>query len=245
MRKLLLACCVLGFIAQTGCDRPQSNPTEVPAQKAPRGAAPSRIQEAIPNSASGTIVAFGDSLTAGYGIAPEQAYPAVLERRLNKLGYSYRVVNAGVSGDTTAGGLRRVDWILRSDPQIVILELGANDGLRGQDLDKTRENLGRIIEKLLENGVAVILAGMKIPPNYGPDYTRKFSEIFYDLARQYDLAFVPLFLDGVAAKRHLNQPDGIHPTPEGYERVVDNILPVLLPLLPAHSSSERKDFPGG
>jgi acyl-CoA thioesterase-1 len=178
-----------------------------------------------------TIVAFGDSLTAGFGVPIEDAYPARLERRLRAKGYDYRVVNAGVSGDTTAGGLRRVDWALRSRPAIAIVELGANDGLRGLPVPLMRENLARIIERFQTAGVAVVLAGMKVPPNYGPDYSRTFAAVFSDLATHYRTPLIPFFLDGVAGVDALTQPDGLHPTSEGYRVIVDRIWPVLKPLL--------------
>ena len=178
-----------------------------------------------------TIVAFGDSLTAGLGVPIEDAYPARLERRLRAEGYDYRVVNAGVSGDTTAGGLRRVDWALRSRPAIAIVELGANDGLRGLPVPLMRANLAGIIERFQAAGVAVVLAGMKVPPNYGPDYSRTFAVVFSDLARRYRTPLIPFFLDGVAGVAALTQPDGLHPTSEGYRVIVDRIWPVLKPLL--------------
>ena len=161
------------------------------------------------------IVAFGDSLTAGFGVAAEQAYPARLQRRLEEQGLRYRVINAGVSGDTTAGGLRRVDWVLKSRPHFVILELGANDGLRGLNIEQTKANLEGIIQRCQEAGVTVILAGMKLPPNYGREYTNGFEAIYPALAKQYRLTLIPFFLDGVAGSASHNQPDGIHPTSEG------------------------------
>ena len=177
------------------------------------------------------IVAFGDSLTAGYGVPPEQSYPAQLQRRLDEAGYRYRVVNAGVSGDTTAGGLRRVDWILKSQPRIVILELGANDGLRGLDPAQIRANLDGIIAKLLEAGVKIVFAGMKLPPNYGPEYTGRFTAIYPELARKHHLTYLPFFLEGVGAQQTLNLPDGVHPTAAGYQIIVDHLWAVLTPLL--------------
>lgn len=177
------------------------------------------------------IVAFGDSLTAGFGVAASEGYPAALEEKLKDAGYSYRVVNAGVSGETTAGGLRRVDWVLRSRPEIVVLELGANDGLRGLDLIQTEKNLAAIIERLQEAGAEVVLAGMKMPPNYGKEYTEGFERIFPRLAARYRLTLIPFFLDGVAAQSNLNQADGIHPTGEGYRVIVDRIWPIIKPLL--------------
>jgi acyl-CoA thioesterase-1 len=177
------------------------------------------------------IVAFGDSLTAGLGVSREQTYPALLQQRLDAAGYDYRVINAGVSGDTTAGGLRRVPWILKNLPALVILELGANDGLRGLSLEQTKANLEAIIRQLREARVTVVLAGMKLPPNYGEDYTRGFEALYTDLARRYNLALIPFFLDGVAADPALNQSDGIHPTGEGYRRVVDTVFKAIEPLL--------------
>lgn len=187
------------------------------------------------------IVAFGDSLTAGLGVSPEESYPAQLQRKLDEAGYRYRVINAGVSGDTTAGGLRRVDWVLKSRPDIVILVLGANDGLRGLDLKETRANLEQIIKRLQAAGVRVVLVGMKLPPNYGADYTERFTALYPELARLYRVTYMPFFLEGVAAKTVLNQADGIHPTAAGYRIIVDNLMPVLKPLLVKSAPSE----PGG
>ena len=177
------------------------------------------------------IVAFGDSLTAGLGVTPGESYPARLQERLLLAGYRYRVVNAGVSGDTTAGALRRVDWVLKSKPQIVIVELGANDGLRGLDLKETRANLERIIQRLLAGDTRVVLAGMRLPPNYGPEYTGAFRSLYIELAKQYSLPLISFFLEGVATKVGLNQADGIHPTGPGYAIVVENLWPTLEPLL--------------
>ena len=177
------------------------------------------------------IVAFGDSLTAGLGVAQEEAYPARLQRRLDERGLRYRVINAGVSGDTTAGGLRRVDWVLKSRPEFVILELGGNDGLRGLNLQQTKANLAEIIQRCQAASVKVILAGMKLPPNYGADYINGFEAIYPVLARQYRLTLIPFFLDGVAGSTSLNQADGIHPTSEGYRIIADKVLETLAPLL--------------
>ncbi len=177
------------------------------------------------------IVAFGDSLTAGLGVQANDSYPAQLQRRLDSLGYHYRVINAGVSGDTTAGGLRRVSWILSSKPELVILELGANDGLRGLRIDETHNNLHRIISQLQEARVLVILAGMKLPPNYGQDYTTQFETMYRTLVKEHQLPFIPFFLEGVGGTPSLNQADGIHPTSEGYQVVVEHLLKVLRPVL--------------
>ncbi len=177
------------------------------------------------------IVAFGDSLTAGLGMGADEAYPAQLQRRLDALGFRYRVINAGVSGETTAGGLRRVLWILKSQPEIVILELGANDGLRGLQLEETKANLEQMIQLIQRSGAKIVLAGMKLPPNYGKDYIDGFEQIYRELAKQYHLPLIPFFLEGVAGSAQMNQADGIHPTAAGYELVVDGVFLKLKPLL--------------
>jgi len=177
------------------------------------------------------IVAFGDSLTAGLGVAPDEAYPGQLARWLREQGFAYDVINAGVSGDTSAGGLRRVEWILKNQPRLVILELGANDGLRGQPLKETYDNLNAIIKGLKAKGVIVVLAGMRLPLNYGDDYTQEFSDLYVRLAQEHDVSFIPFFLEGVATHRYLNQGDGIHPTAEGYSIVVKNVWRTLQPIL--------------
>jgi acyl-CoA thioesterase I len=177
------------------------------------------------------IVAFGDSLTAGYGVAPEESYPALLGTRLREAGYRYRVINAGVSGDTTAGGLRRVDWALKLKPEIALVELGANDALRGQDLEKTRANLDAIVARFEAGGARVLLLGMRLPPNYGGRYARAFERMYEDVARARKVPLMPFFLDGVGAVARLNQSDGIHPTAEGYRVIVERLWPNLTPLL--------------
>ncbi|OQW33989.1 MAG: hypothetical protein A4C66_03960 [Nitrospira sp. HN-bin3] len=177
------------------------------------------------------IVAFGDSLTSGFGVPTEASYPAQLQRRLDAIGYTYRVINAGVSGDTTAGGLRRVPWILRNKPEVVILELGANDGLRGLSIEQTHHNLREIIHRLKEAGVGIVLAGMKLPPNYGRDYLARFEGIYPSLANEYRLPLIPFFLEGVGGSGSLNQADGIHPTAQGYALIVEQVLTILSPLL--------------
>lgn len=186
------------------------------------------------------IVAFGDSLTAGLGVQINESYPAQLQRRLDGLGYHYRVINAGVSGDTTAGGLRRVSWVLNSKPELVILELGANDGLRGISVDETQLNLRQIVRRLQEARVTVILAGMKLPPNYGQDYTTRFEAMYRSLAREHQVPFIPFFLEGVGGTSSLNQADGLHPTREGYKVVVEYLLKVLRPML---NEKEQKRNP--
>ncbi|MFO0774959.1 MAG: arylesterase [Nitrospiraceae bacterium] len=196
------------------------NPTQAAASAA------AHVQGPAP-----TIVAFGDSLTAGLGVPTDRAYPAQLAQRLEKEGFPHRVVNAGVSGDTTAGGLRRVGWVLQNHPQIVILSLGANDGLRGLKIDDTRRNLEGIIEQLQAAKVQVILAGMKLPPNYGAEYIASFEAMFPALADKYHVPLIPFLLAGVAADPSFNQADGIHPTEDGYRIVTETVYRTLAPLV--------------
>ena len=177
------------------------------------------------------IVAFGDSLTAGFGVAPEEAWPALIEARLRREGYPYRVVNAGVSGDTTAGGLRRVDWVLRNRPEVAVVALGANDGLRGLSTDLMRTNLLGIVERLRAAGTRVLVVGMEVPPNYGAAYARAFRGVFPEVARKTGSSLMPFLLDGVAADPRLNQADGIHPNPAGHRAIADRVWPHLTALL--------------
>jgi acyl-CoA thioesterase-1 len=173
------------------------------------------------------ILALGDSLTAGYGLAPEKSFPSQLEAALAKKGISVRVVNGGMSGDTSAGGLSRLDWLLAEKPDLVIVELGANDGLRGLDPAVTRGNLDRIATRIRDSGAHILLAGMRAPPNLGSEYGAAFAALYRDLAEKHGAAYYPFFLEGVAADPALNQEDGIHPTAEGIAVIVENILPVV------------------
>jgi acyl-CoA thioesterase-1 len=182
---------------------------------------------AAPAHAPVKIVALGDSLTAGYGLATEQAYPSLLEAQLRSAGYNATVVNAGVSADTSAGGLRRVDWALDADVRIMIVALGGNDALRGLSVDELRQNLASIIERAQAKGVAVILAGMEAPPNLGPAYTRAFRQVYRDLADRYRVPLLPFLLDGVAGRFDLNQADGIHPNAAGAAIVAQNLWPFV------------------
>ena len=178
------------------------------------------------------VVCLGDSLTEGYGVAAEEAYPARVERRLHAEGRTQvRLVNAGISGSTSASGLARLRWQLRADPQILLLALGANDGLRGFDLQVTRRNLSQVIRHAQDSGLLVLLAGMKLPPNYGPDYAREFERMFPSLAEEHSVALIPFLLEGVAGDPALNLPDGIHPNAEGHARVAETVYRYLLPHL--------------
>jgi acyl-CoA thioesterase-1 len=188
--------------------------------------------QADPAMAPVTVLCLGDSLTEGYGLKATQAYPAVLEQRLRDEGYPrVRVINAGISGSTSASAVRRLEWQLRAAPDVLILELGANDGLRGVHVEETRTNLAAAIALAREKGTHVLLAGMRMPPNYGPEYTREFERVFAELGKEPGVTLMPFFLDGVAGEPSLNLPDGIHPNAKGYRVVVDKLLPHLLPLL--------------
>jgi acyl-CoA thioesterase I len=201
------------------------------------GAAPKEASPVSPNTPAKPakslpkIVAFGDSLTAGYGLPDGASYPSLLQKRLDAGGFAYEVVNAGVSGDTSAGGVRRIDWALEGDVKIVILELGANDILRGQAIDAMKENLARIIERAKAHGATVLLAGMEAPTNSGSEYRESVHEVFPSLSQKYKVPVIPFFLDGVAGIDSLNQKDGIHPNEEGTKIVVDTVYRSLRPLL--------------
>jgi acyl-CoA thioesterase-1 len=177
------------------------------------------------------IVMLGDSLTAGLGLLESQAFPALIQQKLDTQGYKFEVVNAGVSGDTSAGGLRRLDWALEGDVKVLVVALGANDGLRGLSVDEMKNNIGLVIERAKDRGVRCILAGMEAPPNYGPEYTAAFRQAFRDIAVQHRVVFLPFLLDKVAGQAALNQADGIHPNPQGAAIVADNVWRVLRPVL--------------
>jgi acyl-CoA thioesterase-1 len=179
------------------------------------------------------IVFYGDSLTAGYGIDPDSAFPTLVGKALEKQGKEVKVVNAGLSGETSAGGLSRIDWVLRQPVDIFVLELGANDGLRGLPIEQTKKNLQAIIDKVKAKNpqVKIVIAGMMVPPNMGPDYSARFQKIFPELARRNDAALIPFLLEDVAGIESLNQADGIHPNVEGHRIVAKNVLEVLEPLL--------------
>lgn len=186
------------------------------------------VQESKP-----TILFFGNSLTAGYGIEEDEAFPALLGERLDSLGYNYSVINGGLSGETTAGGLSRLDWFLEEEPEIFILELGGNDGLRGIALDETKKNLKAIINTVKNKfpSTKILLAGMQIPPNMGQEYTEQFREIYPQVAEEESVQLIPFLLEGVAGDPELNLRDGIHPTEEGHKIVVENVWPYLKELV--------------
>jgi acyl-CoA thioesterase-1 len=233
----LLVATVLVFAA--GCTQREERGDEPrAASRAAAGAKPSPERTAgaqtKPGSSRGNaprIVILGDSLTAGLGLPVEQSYPSLLQQRLNREGLDFEVVNAGVSGDTSAGGLSRLDWALEGNVKVLIVALGGNDGLRGLPVEQLKGNLARIVETAQSRGIRVILAGMEAPPNYGRDYIVAFHKVYPALARQYNVPFVPFLLQDVAGSQTLNQSDGIHPTAEGARIVADHVWAVLKPAL--------------
>jgi acyl-CoA thioesterase-1 len=180
-----------------------------------------------------TIIFFGDSLTAGYGLDPSQAFPALIQEKINAQGWKFRAVNAGLSGETTAGGLRRIDWVLQRPIDIFVLELGTNDGLRGLPVENARKNLQAIMDRVRNKypRVKLLLAGMQIPTNLGKEYTTRFREMFPELASANQAALIPFLLAGVGGVPELNLPDGIHPTPAGHKILAENVWTVLEPVL--------------
>jgi acyl-CoA thioesterase I len=227
-----LAACLLA----AACNRnaaPANSATA--ASAAPPPAAPAAPPE---DSGLPKIVALGDSLTAGYGLVETQAFPALLQKKLEAEGYKWEVVNAGISGDTSAAGLQRINWALgQHDVRILILELGANDGLRGLPVSEMKKNLEGIIQAAKAKGVAVLLVGMEAPPNFGPEYTVSFRQAFRDVAREQKVALVPFLLDKVAGSAALNQGDGIHPNVDGTAIVAETVWQALRPLVDAATSS--------
>ena len=219
VRLMLLAACALA---------PACGSASPPAD-APSSTATARDPDAPP--ARPRVVILGDSLTAGLGLVESQAFPARLQQRVDDEGYSFEVVNAGVSGDTSAGGLRRLDWALEGDVRVLVLALGANDGLRGLSVADMQKNLTAIIERAKARGVVVILAGMEAPPNYGQEYAAAFRQAFRQVALEQRVLFIPFLLQDVAGQSALNQSDGIHPNAAGASRVAETVWGVLGPAL--------------
>jgi len=217
------------LLALLGACKPQ----EARPQAAPPNALPSaeRQTPARPPDTRPAIVCFGDSLTAGFGVDPGKSYPDLLQQELDRRGYHYRVVNLGVSGDTTQDGLARLPLVFSEKPRIVVLEFGANDGLRGQPVSISEKTLALMIEALQKAGARVVLAGITLPPNYGPEYVHQFDAMYSDLASRYKLPLLPFLLAGVAVNTKLMQSDGLHPNAEGTRLVTKNVLSVLEPLL--------------
>ncbi len=225
MRRILCPAIACLMLALASCGQPSaSRPDDADGVVA--APAPAAIDTPRPR-----VVFLGDSLTAGLGLARAQSVPSLIQARLEAEGYAYEVVNAGVSGDTSAGGLRRLDWALDGDVAILVIELGANDGLRGLPVAQMKANLDGIITQARARGITVILTGMEAPPNYGPVYTSEFRTAFRDLADDHDVAFVPFFLEGVAGIAALNSGDGIHPNAEGAKVIEQTIWRALEPEL--------------
>jgi len=191
------------------------------------------LSDSIIDDNQKVIVFFGNSLTAGYGIDPGDAFPALIQKKLDSLGYNYKVVDAGLSGETTASGLNRIEWVLKQKPDVFVLELGGNDGLRGIPLVETRKNLNKMIEIVREQNEStkIILAGMMIPPNMGQKYTDEFRGIFPQIAEKKNVYLIPFLLDGVGGERELNLPDMIHPNEAGHKVVAENVWSVLGPIV--------------
>ncbi len=239
LSSLLMALTALGMLG--GCERKDSTgsassdasvrPSPAHSSDLPPAGKSGEPPTAMGNREAPRIVMFGDSLTAGFGLPLEMSMPSLLQRRLALAGYPHKVINAGVSGDTTAGGVSRLNWVLREPAAVMVLALGANDGLRGLDPALMRANLAKIIEETRRRKITVVLAGMKMPANYGQEYTTRFEAVFPLLAREYDLPFLPFLLDGVAMRPHLTQADGIHPNIAGTKAVAENVWKVLQPLL--------------
>lgn len=225
LRRVAVICLVLSGLSSLACARDEKKDAEPSL-----GGSVARL---APDSSVPAVLFLGTSLTAGFGVGAEEAYPALIQEKIDSLGWPFRVVNAGVSGETTAGGLARIDWLLRQPVAVLVLELGANDALRGQNLDSTRHRLQRIIDraKAAHPEADVVIAGMQAPPNLGAAYARRFREIFPELARANGAALIPFLLEGVAGIPDLNQPDGIHPTAQGQRILAENVWRVLEPIL--------------
>jgi len=200
---------------------------EAPRQAAPTSARPSRDEARPSPGARPRVVFLGDSLTAGYGLAASQAYPSLVQQQLREAGFTAEVVNAGVSGDTSAGGLRRLDWALDGDVAVLVVALGGNDALRGLSTDELRKNLAAIIERARQRSVTVVLAGMEAPPNLGRAYTSAFRQVYRGLAAEYRIPLIPFLLEGVAGRPSLNQADLIHPNAEGAARIAALVWPFV------------------
>lgn len=226
----LLFFVVMGFI---GCKQNPDPTPQVAADGTKKDEIPSNAHEQAVKSDLGTILFFGNSLTAGYGLDEEQSFPALVQKRIDSLGLHYTVVNAGLSGETTSGGKNRIDWVLKQKVDVFVLELGANDVLRGLDLKETESNLKAILDKVKQTypDAKLVIAGMNAPPNMGNDYTRRFAAIFPKLAKEYNALLIPFLLEGVAARPELNLTDGKHPNAEGQKLVRDNVWKVIGPLL--------------
>lgn len=233
LRALLVPAAV--SLAACGSQSPQqqSQPVQTSEETQPA----QRIENPQTPDTRPVIAAFGDSLSAGFGVEPGKSFPDDIQRLLDAAGYRYHVVNLGVSGDTTTDGVERLQNVLAVHPVIVLLEFGGNDGLRGLPVTSTEKNLATMVEALRKSGAQVVLAGMTLPRNYGPEYIQSFERVYIDLAQRYKLVRIPFLLEGVGGHPDLMQADGIHPTAEGAEIVARNVMRYLQPLLKVDSSS--------
>jgi len=223
MRFAALVMSVLLVLSVIGCSDDREAAPDVLVERRVRASAAGTVQPAEHDTRP-RVIFLGDSLTAGYGVNADEAFPAVIGEMLAAEGVNVQIINMGVSGDTTAGGLRRLEWSLKQQPDVLVVGLGGNDGLRGLAPEATARNLRQIIERARESGARVLLLGMMMPPNYGPEYTEQFRAIYPRLARDLEVPLVPFLLEGVGGDATLNQPDGIHPTAEGHRRVAENVL---------------------
>ena len=235
-RQPSVSCLLVCMAIVTGCEREPARERSAVARAEPPASPPALSPQPQPDRPR--IVVLGDSLTAGFGINPDQAFPAVLQQRLDAAGLEYQIVNAGVSGDTSAGGLTRLDLALEGDVRVLIVALGGNDALRGLPVEELRRNLSTIIERAQARHVKVVLTGMEAPPNFGHAYAVEFHEVYPDLARKYGAALVPFLLKDVAGIEALNQRDGIHPNPGGARLVADNVWTALKPLVEGRTPSQ-------
>lgn len=257
MRRIILA---LSLLALTACEAPKPPPGDTAARAdstvAPADSPDSRAAAGAAAMDSGAraetpgairrIVFVGTSLTAGFGVGPELAYPALIQQRIDSAGLPFRVDNAGISGETSAGGLRRIDWSLQQPTAVLVLELGANDALRGLDPELVERNLDAVLKRArdLHPRIDILLLGMEAPPNLGESYTRRFREIYTRLARRHDTALVPFLLAGVAGDPARNLDDGIHPNVEGQRIVAENVWEVLAPIIESHHAAGALEYPG-
>ena len=220
--QMRLASLLIGFLLMVACGSPPSPPRNAQPESAPRSEAPDDRP---------IIVAFGDSLTAGFGADPGKSYPDFLQQEVDRRGYRYRVVNAGISGETTTDALARLSTVTALKPAVVIVEFGGNDGLRGLPIATTSSNLDQVVAELQQSGTAILLAGMTLPPNYGPDYISSFQRIYSGIATKHKVALIPFLLAGVAGTTRYMQQDGLHPTGEGNKLVAATVMRYLEPLL--------------
>jgi acyl-CoA thioesterase-1 len=236
MRFAVLSVVLLSLIACSKTPNPNENPPDRNAVPPAANAGTTASEASTP--AKPRIVFLGDSLTAGLGLDSDRSFPSLIQKRLKERGLDYEVINAGVSGDTSAGGLRRLDWSLEGDVRVLVVALGGNDGLRGLPPADLKKNLEAILERAQAKKIAVVLAGMEAPPNNGVDYTNAFRAVYAGLAQQYKVTFIPFLLQGVAGDASLNQNDGIHPNIRGAEIVADTVWKALEPLLSTPQSQD-------